>query len=437
MHELTSIYSNIENNLNNKYYFQSLVKEGHERKILSDQRVEHIQLSLFRLLKDHVNRYTSYESSSVRTEKAQQLLQSICYTIGAYLKTIQGIKDQLELLDSGDMDELFSSGTTVLKKYIEESKISLKKLQSEALYINNLAYHNTIFTGIPEYFKDCDIKYAPQDDAGSIDYPLSVEITDLEGVEYIREYLHRLNLENTFCKFFNVRRIEQLLNGYHTDYPDLLINIFEIILINVIGLVLLNKDIYQLNISEEDRYELKIKLQSLTADQLQTQLKQAVLELYNWINTDNYKLLQYMLKNVYPISRRLTKLLSMDKLEMIFFSLRTVQKKSEPDFRDGNMMEDDKLRDLIEEMQNCRYISDKITMIKNQVHSLRDLIEVMEVCFYGEEFIEIFKMLTDNEITALLNYLNDEEEKEWQKALLKYKKDYLSSPAVNISKRRF
>ena len=423
MQELAGIYSNIENNLNNKYYFQSLVKEGNERKILSDQRVEHIQLSLFRLLKDHINRYTSYESSSVRTEKAQQLLQSICYTIGAYLKTIQGIKNQLELLDSCDMNELFSFGITVLKKYIEESKISLKKLQSEALNINNLAYHNTIFTGIPEYFQYCDIKYAPQDDAGSIDYPLFVEITDLEGVEYIREYLNRLNIENDFCKFFNRNCIEQLLNGYHTDYPDLLINIFEIILINGIGLVLLNKDIYQLNITEEDRFELKIKLGRLTEDQLQEQLKQAVLELYNRIKTDNNYLLQYMLNNVYPISRRLTKLLSMDKLEMIFISLRTVQKESEPDFKDGNIMEDDKLRDLIEEMQSLKCISDKIRLIKKKVHSLKDLIEVMEVCFYGEEFAEIYKLLTDNEITALLNYLNDEEEKEWQKALLKYMKD--------------
>ncbi len=423
MQELEGIYSIIEINLNNKYYFQSLVKEGNERNVLSNRQVENIQINLFSLLKDYVNRYTSYESSSVRTEKAQQLLESICYTIGAYLKTVQGVKNQMELLNSGNMKELFYSGLNLLKEYVEESKLLLKNLQSEALRINNLAYYNTIFTGIPEYFRDCDIKYAPQDGAGSIDYPLAIDITDLEGIEYIKEYLLRLSMENTFCKHFNESSIEQLLNGYHTDYPDLLINIFEITLINVTGLVLINKDIYQLNITESDRYLLKIKLDSLTADQLQEQLKQAVLELYNVMKIDNNKLLQYMLKAVYPISRRLIQLLSMDKLEMMFISFKDIKTNKEPDFQDGEMMEDELLRDLIEEMQDCRYTSDKITLIKNKVHSLGDLIEVMEVCFYGEEFNEIFKLLSETEISALFGYFNDEEEKEWQNALLKYRED--------------
>ena len=64
------------------------------------------------------------------------------------------------------------------------------------------------------------------------DYPLYNNlIGKLDGVEFIKEYLNSLYLENLFCKKFSEDKIKYLLYGYSHDYKELIINIFEIVLL--------------------------------------------------------------------------------------------------------------------------------------------------------------------------------------------------------------
>ena len=60
-------------------------------------------------------------------------------------------------------------------------------------------------------------------------------------------------------------------------------------------------------------------------------------------------------------------------------------------------MDDRKLRALIEEMQTCRYLEDKLQIVKTQVGSLSDLKELLKECFWEDEYPSVFALLSDAE----------------------------------------
>jgi len=93
-------------------------------------------------------------------------------------------------------------------------------------------------------------------------------------------------------------------------------------------------------------------------------------------------------------------------------------------------MNNKRLREFIEEVRDCRLVSDKIAMLQKEVRSLYDLEEVMNECFHGDELNEVFRLLSDNEILVLKKRIKRDmlagsikvvdELKEWQKRLLNY-----------------
>lgn len=77
-------------------------------------------------------------------------------------------------------------------------------------------------------------------------------------------------------------------------------------------------------------------------------------------------------------------------------------------FRDGQMMEDEKLREIIAELMDCSQLSDKLAIIKESVHSLADLKEILNECIYPEEYDAVIGLLTEEE-KKFLNHREDME----------------------------
>ena len=91
-------------------------------------------------------------------------------------------------------------------------------------------------------------------------------------------------------------------------------------------------------------------------------------------------------------------------------------------------MDDELFRSITEQIKECRYVSDKIAIIKRKIHSTIDLIDILEgYCIFDDEFSEIFKSLGDMELALLLkkvptytidsSYHFTENEKEWHNRL--------------------
>jgi len=420
-----------ERNLDKKFYFQSLLGEACEKHLLDDTQIQKIQLELFELMAKQVERYTNDESSSIRVEKAQQLLQSISYCIGVYLKSIHESNRKVDFLKDENISVLFYHGMDVINLSLTKAKSMLANLQKESLKVDNYAYHDTLFTGILEFFHDYDIEYGAHEIPGTIDYPLCNAVSDLLGVEYIYEYLEHFTFENNLCKKFSEDRIQMLLRGYSSESEHVLVNIFELVLTNALGCEMSGQSITKLSLNEKDLALLQNKLEHYNFEELRLKLNIALEHIATEIILEE-KVLAYAKDAILRIAMRLEQNLKTRTLIKIWLPLLNPKKREEAFFEDGYQMEDDKLRDLIEEIKVCRYTSDKIAIIQKKVQSLIDLTELLAECFFDEEVEEVFKLLNASEITYLSKFIINETEyddlegrntrKEWQNKLLEYRK---------------
>ncbi len=109
-------------------------------------------------------------------------------------------------------------------------------------------------------------------------------------------------------------------------------------------------------------------------------------------------------------------------------TLLTLQRRSDSPsssvtFQDGQMMPDEELREVLEELRSCRYITDKLAVIRKSVHSLGDLKEILGECIWPDEYPEIFSMLSPVETGILLDELQEKQSfslslSAWETALL-------------------
>ncbi|MBE0501969.1 MAG: hypothetical protein IBX47_11055 [Desulfuromonadales bacterium] len=414
-------------NLDPAYYFQSILEEAHRLKLLTDSELESIQLQSLQLLAKQTERYTRGESSSVRVETAQSIMQSIFYSIGIYLKSFPDPDLSIEVLKQSSLLELYQRGRKLIETQFDSAKQLLDTVHDNSLITDNLAYNDTM-KGIPFFFSAYDLDFAAHDTPASIDYPLSNDKMELVGVEYIHNYLQMLFLENQFCKNFTEHDIHCLLSGYDDHYQDLLINIFGLVLTNAVASILANKKAAQLNIEPSDRQFLQYKLAQLSKDELDIILRDASTQLCEELNITNMFLQNHIAATALDLSARLKNALENDRLESVFISFK--EKNTQPafQFEDGEKMDDDLFRSIAAEIRDCRYVSDKIAIIRREIHSITDLVDILEgYCIFDAEFTGVFQSLGDMELALLLKKLPThiidpdlhftENEKEWQNKL--------------------
>lgn len=75
--------------LNQKYYFQSLIEQAYHCGLLSDKELSAVQTDLLLILAEQTDKWCRGESSSIPTEKAQDIMTSIlCFLCGNTIKVI-------------------------------------------------------------------------------------------------------------------------------------------------------------------------------------------------------------------------------------------------------------------------------------------------------------------------------------------------------------
>lgn len=406
-------------NLSQEYYFQSLLQEAYNLKLIADSELENIQFQCIELIAKETERYTSGESSSIRIETAQSIMQSICYTIGIYLKNLMGADAGLKLLKQQSLADTYKLGGELIKSKFEASRELLCLVQSNCLVTDNIAYNDTVQKGIASFFSDYDSDFAAQENPASIDYPLSLDKMDLVGIEYIHCYLEKLYLENEFCLKFEIQDIHNLLRGYDKSYKDLLINIFGLLINNLTGTVLADSNI-NLNIVPSQTQYLQQKLECLSSKELGALLLTAAENICIEFNVLDKKLQQHIKDTVLDLTPRLKNALENNQLNTLFIApkedLKPIFK-----FEEGINLEDELFRKITEEIRECSKVSDKIAIIKREVHSITDLVDMLEAyCIFENEFYHIFNSMENSELALLLKLVPLDKEKEWQKCLISF-----------------
>ena len=235
---------------------------------LTNSSIKDIDMfQLLELLACKCDEWTRGESSSLPAEKAQDILTSIMYVISLARK---------EQSDNIPVSELFERGLVCVQKKLFSCHMLQRRILKNLFNTPNVFYRSTIAGGISGFFK----LYSPQFSAHEIhitaDYPVCLGRPELEGVEFIEEYLSRIDAENAFCRLFDSMTVHRLLLGLSPEYAQLPVNVFEPVLLAALGLIIAGRLPAGLDLTAYDVLLLEDMFCGKTKEQIESALKTAL-----------------------------------------------------------------------------------------------------------------------------------------------------------------
>lgn len=389
--------------LSGEFYFTSLLQAAYAKGLLSDLDLENIERQCLDILANQCIRYTRGQSSSLRVECVESLLQSINYTLGLFLKSLPSPERAAAELQKTPLSDLYQKGIARISYKKHTARHFYEMTMANKLITLNYTYNATLNPkGIGQFFRLYDADFAATEIPASIDYQLCNPVTDLTGIEFIQKYLENLFLENEFCSNFNPFDLHCLLYGFDTGYPDLLINIFEIGLTAALGCALAERPVAKLNLTIVEVQSLRNVLAQDEAASIAFKLRQAMEVVCRELKLTNSALRTYLEKSLPKITLNIVQAVNSDTLSKTIAV--SVNPKLSPriQFSARRKMTDPDFRELIEELLICRKTTDKLQLIKEKVRSLDDFEEILlEARLSAEETQAIFRMLDKMELAAL------------------------------------
>ncbi|MDD3570023.1 MAG: DUF6179 domain-containing protein [Lachnospiraceae bacterium] len=245
------------------------------------------------LLDKRIFKYTSGESSSVMVETAQSIMESVNFCIDAYYNEY-GMENAIS--ENLSIEELFLKGKEIVKQRHAICRKLFVFLRKERMNYENLAYQQVIEMAIPLFLRNYDIEFGAHIIGGIIDYPLAVGISDLKGIDFYLEYVQKLRMENRFCRRFKTEEINELLRRMGNIYVEMLVNIFQLVLQNIIGRGILKKDFLSIKIDETGLKELYCILNGLEENEIRQMVKGAVFNIIDDMGIKEVQLQRYIEK---------------------------------------------------------------------------------------------------------------------------------------------
>lgn len=258
------------------------------------------------------------ESSSVPVETAQELLSSVCFTIGEAARR-NGLSSSG--LAGSDFDALFARGQEVIKEKIAEGRRLWTNACLTAPEIRNQSYRDTL-REIGAFFRRYDFRYFAHQIPCSIDYQLCFPVPEsLSGIRYVSEYLRRILIENGILHCFEKGLVIRLLKSCCPDYSGLLINLCEPAVTNALGLTLLGEDPHILKITDEHRKNLLELLRPLSKPERKSVLEHAAEQLCRSLRICDPAAKDYLSRIADGICPRLSPAINAGNLSGLFPSL--------------------------------------------------------------------------------------------------------------------
>lgn len=395
-----------KSNLDPNQYTISLLKEAFRSGLLDKNKIDNIQMQIVLILKDLILRYTKGESTSVTTETAEKLLNSIYYSIDACLSTLENPEESIVLLKTKKIKEIYEEGIKIVKACTAEAKILYDEINACKLDVPLEAYNATL-EAIPDFFSNYCVMFFAHDTMADIDYPLLFDNTSIRGIFYIKQYLEKLKIETEFCKLFNDIDIRKILKNYgricSIDYEKALINIFELLVINSIFSILSGNNGNRLAISNFQYEYLKNMLIGLNTSGIDSLVSQAVNRMINDLGICNPKLINYVEKYKPTFVTRLINALENNSLpNLVITDNEDTLQNNTITFEEGDRMDDDSFRFIVHRLNQCKNTEEKLKLISSSIYSLQDFIDILKSdCLFGEEFVAVFSTLSDMELSVL------------------------------------
>ena len=294
--------------------------------MITEDDILNLQMQILQLLDEIVYKYNGVDSSSIRKEIMEDISNSNIYTISIYLKSFRNPDEAIKSIKEQGLEIAYQEGRKKIDKMLNIIRLMYIKVKQNKLNIENDTYNDTINGGIQGFLKIYNPDFKAQDMKITADYPLYNNlIGKLDGVEFIKEYLSSIYLENLFCKKFSEEKIKYLLYGYSQDYKELIINIFEIVLLEVIACKLVKRDVQDLSISIAELNEIYLMLENKDKSEIENIINLVYKEICNELILDNEELQRYIKKNLSSVVEIITNAVKQKTLDKVFIQQKFVE----------------------------------------------------------------------------------------------------------------
>lgn len=301
-----------DNNLMAEENHNSLLREFS----FSESEQEKLIGRLWELLKTQAGKYNGIDSTSMTVEKAQDILESMLYTIGVVAENGAAKEEIL----NGSLSLLLDRGREILKGKQKSVKVEWKLLCRELPRIPNVYYLSTM-ENLGLFFDSYDIYFAAHHTSESIDYwPLCPIPETIKGISYIEEYIRRIQIENDFLNSFEREDVISLCEKYVPDYREALFNLCDPVLTNATGLSLIGEEVRGLNISAVKREDIYQMLIGRTENEICDMIKESVLSTCRQIGMVAENEMDYLVSASSGLGARIREALKHRDLSGIFLS---------------------------------------------------------------------------------------------------------------------
>lgn len=230
--------------------------EDRYRALAAPEDVAAFQHAFVRLLERRTAIFTMGDSSSVSRRTAIDLVQSVCFVLGVDVDEPTVPQRLLGV----DLEAEFRRCLTEVERKVELAGRLWRDACAGLPMIPNIALRDTL-AAIGDFPKNYDFRSMAHEIPCMIDYPLCHPVPEsLAGVDYINEYLRRLLIEDDFLQRFERDACVRVLELTCPDYNGLIVNLYEPIATNAIGLAVIGADPARLDVSDADRVGIAQRL---------------------------------------------------------------------------------------------------------------------------------------------------------------------------------
>lgn len=224
---------------------------------------------LLPIVAELTKKFTSNESSSITYERANQLMEAVIYCIRELDMESASNVLQGTMLPAR---EAYEKGyQLVLHKTMRVKEMFNAMIVAFDAY-GNRTYYETVAKGIPGFFLYYDAKFMPQNHILTLDYPVLTPCDRRCGIDVMELYIEGICCEQVFLNRLPREYVIEVLEAYHTEYKELLINISVIVMRNILGCMLADKPVFKKGFSKEDYAAVKQEVTGLNKEKLEEKL---------------------------------------------------------------------------------------------------------------------------------------------------------------------
>lgn len=169
-------------------YFEALLENAFELKLITEKDVERLQDECLLLLAKGLRRTYGDMSDSVTEECAKNMMDSIIYTLGVGSKTFNDPDEALFFLLKNDIDTLYFRGMKRINEMLSGIKDMLNVLQNSLSQNADDKLIYTVTKTLPTFLKKYDPDIAAHDRIVLPVYPVDHYFEKYNGIEYIFAY---------------------------------------------------------------------------------------------------------------------------------------------------------------------------------------------------------------------------------------------------------